>query len=99
MELVVSAAALDCFRNEWAFGDGEQIRVFVRYVSGGEVPFALGITRDTPQEAVLLTVAGPLTFFMERKDLWFLEGNRLLIDCVGEDIVFQLAAPEKGSSA
>jgi uncharacterized protein YneR len=90
MELVVTPAALACFRNEWAFGDGEQIRVFVRYVSGGEDPFALGITRDTPQEASLVTSAGPLTFYMERKDMWFLEGKRLLIDCEGEDIVFHV---------
>lgn len=90
MELVVTPAALACFRQEWAFGDGEQIRVFVRYVSGGETPFAFGITRDTPQEAALTTVAGPLTFFMEHKDVWFLEGRRLLIDCIGEDIVFQV---------
>jgi uncharacterized protein YneR len=93
MELMVTAAALECFRNEWAFGDGEQIRVFVRYVSGGDVPFALGITRDIPQEAVLMTAAGPLTFFMESKDVWYLEGNRLLIDCEGEDIIFSLAKP------
>jgi uncharacterized protein YneR len=93
MELVVTAAALECFRNEWAFGDGEQIRVFVRYVSGGDVPFALGITRDAPQEATLMTEAGPLTFFMERKDLWFLEGNRLMIDCQGEDIIFCVETP------
>jgi uncharacterized protein YneR len=90
VELMVTPAALECFRNEWAFGDGEQIRVFVRYVSGGESPFGFGITRDTPMEAVLMTVSGPLTFFMERKDIWFLEGNRLMIDCHGEDIVFRL---------
>jgi uncharacterized protein YneR len=93
MELVVTSAALACFRNEWAFGDGEQIRVFVRYVSGGEAPFAFGITRDSPQEAVLTTTAGSLTFFMERKDLWFLEGNRLMIDCEGEEITFSLSKP------
>jgi uncharacterized protein YneR len=90
MELSVTAAALDCFRNEWGFGDGETIRVFVRYVSGGEEPFALGISRDTPQEAALVARAGPLTFFMERKDVWYLDGRRLRIDCSGEDIVFQL---------
>lgn len=88
MELVVTPEALACFRQEWGFEDGEQIRVFVRYVSGGETPFALGITRDIPQEIGIVAAAGPLTFYMERKDLWFLEGKRLLIDCEGEDIVF-----------
>ncbi|TJY41164.1 Fe-S cluster assembly protein HesB [Cohnella pontilimi] len=90
MELTVTPAALDCFRQEWAFGDGEHIRVFVRYITEGDPPFAFGITRDTPSDAALTTVAGSLTFFMERKDVWFLQGNRLTIDCLGEDIVFQL---------
>ncbi|MBW5446983.1 Fe-S cluster assembly protein HesB [Cohnella sp. CFH 77786] len=90
MELTVTPAALACFRDEWAFGDGEQVRVFVRYVSGAEEPFALGITRDTPQEAGLVTAAGPLTFFMESKDLWFLDGGSLQIDCEGENIVFRV---------
>ncbi|WP_123041701.1 HesB/YadR/YfhF family protein [Cohnella candidum] len=92
MELVVTPAALACFREEWAFEDGEQIRIFVRYVSGGETPFALGITRDTPQEAGLIASAGPLTFYMESKDVWFLEGNPLLVDCEGEDIVFRIGS-------
>jgi uncharacterized protein YneR len=90
VEMMVTPAALECFRKEWAFGEGEQIRVFVRYISEGDPPFALGITRDLPLDAVLTTAAGPLTFFMERKDIWFLEGNRLTIDCRGEDIVFLL---------
>jgi uncharacterized protein YneR len=90
MGFEVTPAALECFQKEWGFEDGEQIRVFVRYVSGGETPFALGITRDTPQEPVLTAHAGALTFFMERQDVWFLEGSRLQIDCEGEDIVFRL---------
>lgn len=90
MELAVSAAAVECFRKEWAFEDGEHIRIFVRYVSGGKEPFALGITRDTPQEAELVTTAGSLTFYMEHKDVWFLEGKPLLIDCEGDDIVFRI---------
>jgi uncharacterized protein YneR len=88
VELTVTPAALACFRNEWAFGDGEQIRVFVRYISEGDPPFAFGITRDVPLDAVLTTAAGPLTFYMERKDIWFLDGKRLTIDCHGEDVVF-----------
>ena len=90
--MAVTEAALNCFRKEWAFEDGEQVRIFVRYVSGGAEPFALGITRDTPQEAELIATAGSLTFYMESKDVWFLEGEPLLIDCVGEDIVFRIGA-------
>lgn len=96
MELAVTEAALHCFRHEWAFEDGEQIRIFVRYVSGGVEPFALGITRDAPQEAELVAETGPLTFFMESKDVWFLDGKSLLIDCEGEEIVFRIGAGRSG---
>ncbi|MFC5702012.1 HesB/YadR/YfhF family protein [Cohnella faecalis] len=90
MELTVTSSALACFKKEWGFDEGEHIRVFVRYVSGGESPFAFGISRDTPQEAALTTTAGKLTFFVERKDLWFLDGSSLVLDCRGEDIVFHV---------
>ncbi|TFE28117.1 HesB/YadR/YfhF family protein [Cohnella luojiensis] len=88
MELIVTPSALSCFKGEWGFSDGEMIRVFVRYVSGGETPFAFGITRDTPLDAAVTTVADLITFYMESKDVWFLEGRSLKIDIQGEDIVF-----------
>jgi uncharacterized protein YneR len=91
VELVITPSALSCFKEEWGFGEGEVIRVFVRYVSGGEVPFAFGITRDTPLDAAVTTVAELVTFYMERKDIWFLEGQSLKIDCQGEDIVFHFS--------
>lgn len=91
VELIVTPSALSCFKGEWGFEDGEVIRVFVRYVSGGETPFAFGITRDTPLDAAVTTVADELTFYMESKDVWFLEGKSLKIDARGEDIVFQLS--------
>lgn len=88
--MTVTTTALTCFQQEWGFDDGEHIRVFVRYISGGESPFGFGITRDRPFEPQLKTNAGRLVFFMESKDVWFLDGRSLTIDCRGEDIVFQL---------
>lgn len=91
VEMIVTPSALSCFKGEWGFGDGEVIRVFVRYVSGGETPFAFGITRDTPIDAAVTAIADKLTFYLERKDVWFLDGKSLKIDSQGEDIVFQLS--------
>ncbi|MFB9278900.1 HesB/YadR/YfhF family protein [Cohnella cellulosilytica] len=91
MELTVTPSALSCFKGEWGIAAGETVRVFVRYVSGGELPFAFGITRDTPIDAAVTTVADQVTFYMESKDVWFLEGRSLRIDCLGEDIVFQFS--------
>jgi uncharacterized protein YneR len=91
VELVITPSALSCFKGEWGISDGEVMRVFVRYVSGGETPFAFGITRDTPLDAAVTTVAEMITFYMESKDVWFLEGRSLSIDYQGENIVFNLA--------
>ncbi|WP_256760787.1 HesB/YadR/YfhF family protein [Cohnella sp. WQ 127256] len=91
MELIVTPSALSCFKGKWGFTEGEMIRVFVRYVSGGEAPFAFGITRDTPHDAAVITVTDFVTFYMENKDVWFLEGKSLKIDSDGEDIEFHFA--------
>jgi uncharacterized protein YneR len=91
VELIITPSALSCFKGEWGIGNDETIRVFVRYVSGGEVPFAFGITRDTPLDAAVTTVADRVTFYMESKDVWFLEGKSLKIDCRDEEIVFHFA--------
>ncbi|WEK55139.1 MAG: Fe-S cluster assembly protein HesB [Candidatus Cohnella colombiensis] len=91
MDLVITPTALDCFKEEWGFDEGEMIRIFVRYVSGGEVPFAFGIIRDTPHDVAVTRVAEHLTFYMEHKDVWFLEGKSLTIDCHGDGITFDLA--------
>ncbi len=91
MELIVTPSALSCFKGEWGIVDGETVRVFVRYVSGGELPFAFGITRDTPIDAAVTAVAEKVTFYMESKDVWFMEGKSLCIDCHGDGIVFQFS--------
>lgn len=89
MLLKVSDAAIDCFKKEWGFSEGESIRIFVRYVSGGKEPYALGITRDEPINAALSASAGGMRFYMESNDIWFLEDNDLEIDAAGEDIVLK----------
>lgn len=90
VELVITPSALSCFKGQWGFNDGEVIRIFVRYVSGGEVPFAFGITRDSPLDAAVTTVLERVTFYMERKDVWFMEGKSLKIDYQDENIVFDV---------
>nr|WP_255807379.1 Fe-S cluster assembly protein HesB [Cohnella mopanensis] len=89
--MIITPSALSCFKGEWGISNDETVRVFVRYVSGGEVPFAFGITRDTPLDAAVTTVADRITFYMESKDVWFLEGKSLKIDYRDEEIVFHFA--------
>ncbi|CAH0120871.1 MULTISPECIES: HesB/YadR/YfhF family protein [unclassified Paenibacillus] len=91
MQINVTPSAVDCLVNEWDFQEGDHVRVFVRYSGGGGEPFALGIGRDEPRDPLLTTEAGKITFYMERHDIWFLEGNNITIDCSGgEDIEFRI---------
>ncbi|GIP37155.1 hypothetical protein J31TS4_04350 [Paenibacillus sp. J31TS4] len=92
MKLTVTPAAVHCFVQEWDFRKGDRIRIFVRYVSGGEEPFAFGITPDEPVQAALSTVADDLTFFMEEKDIWFLENRDLTLDAREDMILFQMSS-------
>lgn len=91
MKLIVTPAAVSCFKNEWGFREGDQVRIFVRYSGMGEDgPYSLGISHDTPMHIALSTVQDDITFYMEHNDVWYLEGRELTIDGKGEDIMFVL---------
>ncbi|WP_027092216.1 HesB/YadR/YfhF family protein [Cohnella thermotolerans] len=92
MELVVSEAARSCFRSEWGYTDGDCVRIFVRYVSGGQDPYGFGIMKDDPMDPAVRVEDDRLTFYMESKDIWFLERKKLTIDCRDGDIVFTVEA-------
>ncbi|MBB6691861.1 Fe-S cluster assembly protein HesB [Cohnella xylanilytica] len=88
MELVISPAALSCFRHDWGFKGGDSVRIFVRYVSGGSEPYGFGIMKDEPMDPAAVVENDKLTFYMESKDVWFLERKKLTVDCLRGDIVF-----------
>lgn len=90
MELNITPQAVDCLKHEWDFVAGESVRVYVRYQSGGESPLALGIQKAQPgrEPVALRREAGGIDFFMEERDVWFLEGKSLTIDATGPDVRF-----------
>lgn len=90
MELVVSQAAWSCFRQEWGYKDGDRIRIFVRYVSGGSEPYGFGIMKDEPMDPAVTAEDNHLVFYMENKDVWFLDQGKLTVDCRNGDIVFEV---------
>lgn len=90
MELVVSPAAVSCFREEWGYLDGDRVRIFVRYISGGTDPYGFGIMKDDPMDPAVIVENDRLTFYMESKDIWFLEQRKLTVDCRNGDIVFEI---------
>lgn len=90
MELNVTPQAVDCLKHEWDFVDGESVRVYVRYQSGGSSPLVLGIQKEQPgrEQIALRQEAGGMLFYMEERDVWYLEGKSLTIDAQGPDVLF-----------
>ncbi|WP_068774778.1 HesB/YadR/YfhF family protein [Paenibacillus sp. FJAT-26967] len=86
MGIRVSAGAIACFKGDWGFQNGDQVRIFVRYSGGGEDAFTFGIMKDSPHYPGMTAEEDGISFFMEQSDIWYLEGRDLVIDGNGEDI-------------
>lgn len=89
MELRVSQAAAACFLEEWGYRPGDRVRIYVRYISGGSEPYGFGIMLDDPVDPAADIEIEGLRFYMESKDVWFLEHDALTIDCDESGIAFQ----------
>ena len=89
MQLKVTPAAVERFKTEWGFEQGDDIRIFVRYSGFSESgPYSFGIMKDSPRDPATQTQTGGLTFYMEQNDLWFLDEKELTVDEKHEEIVF-----------
>ncbi|MEK0315347.1 Fe-S cluster assembly protein HesB [Cohnella sp. 56] len=90
MELRISQAAAACFLEEWGYRSGDNVRIFVRYISGGTDPYGFGIMLDDPVDPAAQAEANGLHFYMEDKDIWFIEHGMLSIDCDDGGISFKV---------
>ncbi|WP_181592568.1 iron-sulfur cluster biosynthesis family protein [Paenibacillus sp. YN15] len=90
MNLRITETAVSCLKQEWGFTDGDYIRVYVRYASGGSEAYALGILREKPEnnDQIIQMSSGGFFIYMKQSDLWFLEERNLTIDAKGEDLLF-----------
>lgn len=90
MKIIVSDQALTIMKDEWGYTAGDFIRIYARYASGGPEPFVLSIYKEQQQdvEQGIHTIANGITFFMKQDDLWILDGQNLLIDANGDEIMF-----------
>lgn len=79
MDIVVSKEALNWFRNEMEAEPGENIRFFARYGGSSKLHegFSLGVTKDTPDEAVAESTYDDLLFYVEERDAWYFDGYDL----------------------
>ncbi|MNW23501.1 Iron-sulfur cluster biosynthesis [compost metagenome] len=100
MSIHVTEQAAAWYKKELGLKDGDSIRLFARYSSGGGLHpgFSLGISVESPQRPVFENTAGGLTFYMEDQDSWYLKGHRVEVNYLQEhdDIVYNYAEESEG---
>ncbi|MNI84422.1 Iron-sulfur cluster biosynthesis [compost metagenome] len=81
MDMTISPEAAAWFKKELALQNGDYIRLFPRYSSGGGLHpgFSLGIATEAPARPATEVEQGGLVFYMEEQDLWYMEGYSLSI--------------------
>ncbi|ASA22125.1 HesB/YadR/YfhF family protein [Paenibacillus donghaensis] len=82
MTMEISQPAAAWFKRELGLDNGEYIRLFPRYSSGGGLHpgFSLGIMVEKPGGPAVEVRQEGIVFYMEEQDLWYMEGYSLLIN-------------------
>lgn len=92
MIMTISREASAWYRRELGLKDGDYIRLFPRYSSGGGLHpgFSLGIANEPPARAAVEVTESGIVFYMEEQDLWYMEGYSLSVEYVPaeDDIVY-----------
>ena len=82
MNITLTDAALEWFRDEMEVETGDTIRFYARY--GGSSPFhegfSLGMTREEPIDIAVQTVIDGITYYIDEKDKWFFNEHNLHVD-------------------
>lgn len=101
MSIVISTEAASWFKREMELADGDYIRLFPRYSSGGGLHpgFSLGITKEAPRRPSLETRQEGVVFYMEEQDLWYMDGYELSVEYseAEDDIEYKYAAKAGGT--
>ena len=81
MGIQVENQAALWFKRELDLSDGSAVRLYPRYSSGGGLHpgFSLGIAAERPVDPGMAEEVEGVTFFMEQRDLWYMEGFDLEI--------------------
>ncbi|WP_042207020.1 HesB/YadR/YfhF family protein [Paenibacillus durus] len=99
MSISVSPEAASWFKRELGLTDGDCVRLFPRYSSGGGLHpgFSLGIAVEPPGRPGLQASREGVVFYMEEQDLWYMEGYGLsIIYSPEEDDIEYRYEPEAG---
>lgn len=81
MNMEISQAAAAWFKRELDLKNGDYIRLFPRYSSGGGLHpgFSLGIATEAPGRSAIQVEQEGIVFYMEEQDLWYMDGYGLTI--------------------
>jgi len=81
LNIDVSAGAAAWFKRELELAEGDYIRFFPRYSSGGGLHpgFSLGIAVEPPGRPAMKVWQEGINFYMEEQDLWYMEGHELSV--------------------
>ncbi|MBY0009900.1 HesB/YadR/YfhF family protein [Paenibacillus typhae] len=87
MDMTISPEAAAWFKKELNLKNGDSIRLFPRYSSGGGLHpgFSLGIATEPPARPAAEAEQEGLIFYMEEQDLWYMEGYSLSINYVAAE--------------
>ncbi|PFO10223.1 HesB/YadR/YfhF family protein [Bacillus sp. AFS076308] len=83
MEIGLSTAAIQWFKDEVELKKGDKVRFYVKIYGSSPVQegFSLAFTVDNePIDIGVKTESEGLTFFIEGSDLWFFNGHDLFVD-------------------
>ena len=83
MEIGLSHAAIQWFKEEVELKKGDKVRFYVKIYGNSPVQegFSLAFTVDNqPIDMGVKTEKEGLTFFIEGSDLWFFNGHDLFVD-------------------
>lgn len=79
MTITVDSKAQAWFQEEMNVSSGGSIRFFVKYggASSIQIGFSIGIAKEEPEEPAMQAVYEGITYFIEEKDIWYLDGHSL----------------------
>lgn len=84
MKIRISSEAASWYVKELNLKEGDAVRFFPRYSSGGGLHpgFSLGISVEQPRDVGINQHIEQIHFYIEDQDLWYLKGYDLIVNYV-----------------
>ncbi|APH05098.1 HesB/YadR/YfhF family protein [Bacillus weihaiensis] len=82
MNLMINEHAAKWYIDELMLEKGDNVQFFVRYggCSNVQKGFSLGVVKQNPEEVGSSVEANGITFFVEKRDLWYFDGHDLRVE-------------------